>query len=179
MCGERGERAASTLSNERYRMEAEVMPYFRDLDVREITYDVIDGFLERLSDRGLSAATLKLHLSTVRKVLVHAHQRNYISHLPALPTIESDDNPRGHFTREEFKHLMRTAVRMEAERHTVRYAGDTAARTVVTSHAACAKTVQFGKQPPWLGLTLPPGQRPSCVFMARRQCLDGIVWAVT
>ncbi len=131
----RGERAASTLVNERYRMEADVMPYFRDLDVREITYDVIDRFLERLSDRGLSAATLKLHLSTVRKVLVHAHQRNYISHLPALPSIESDDNPRGHFTREEFQQLMRRVTTMAGQRHTVRYTGDTTTRTVVITSA--------------------------------------------
>ena len=105
----RGELSASLNVNEQSRLRVHMLPYFRAYDVGEIDYTVIEAYLNKLTEAGLKVATLKLHLSLVRKVLKHAHRKQLIPHLPAVPKLTTEDDPRGYFNSWEYTKLQSNA----------------------------------------------------------------------
>lgn len=130
----RGERSESMYKNEQYRLDKDILPFFRAYDVGEVSYALLEKFVAKLHERDLAPATLKLHISTVSKVLKHAHKRNLIPHLPAFPTIELHDSPRGHFDSPQYQKLLQTTKRLIGTTFQLRAGKDDAARKVTVTH---------------------------------------------
>ena len=101
----RGEISATLNANESSRLQKHLLPYFRQYDVTQIDYFLIETYLNQLSSNGLKPATVKLHESLLRKILKHAHRKQIISHLPAFPSMPTVDAPRAYFTSPQYSKL--------------------------------------------------------------------------
>ena len=75
----------SQFNNDKYRIENDLLPYFAELDVSEITYLNISNFLNLLSDKGYKVNSQKKYLTLIRNILNLAVKDNIISKLPRFP----------------------------------------------------------------------------------------------
>ena len=101
----RGEVSAALNVNEKSRLQKHMLPFFREYDVTQIDYFLIETYLSILSDEGLKPATVKLHESQLRKILKHAHRKKIIDHLPAFPSMPTADAPRAYFNSSQYSKL--------------------------------------------------------------------------
>jgi hypothetical protein len=106
----RGERDGRLLSEDRKKLDRDILPYFGTKAVADITSENLDDYIDQISsDRKLSPSTLNKHLVVIRKVLNEARRRGYLRALPPIPTIKRRDNPRSYFTEKEYRKLWQTA----------------------------------------------------------------------
>jgi len=103
---EREERSESILTNENYVYTNGVKEHFGLMSVAEIKYRHIDDYVKKLSSRDLSSASIKIHLSFIRKVLKQAMKIDVLTHLPLFPTVSLKQKVRGWFSPEEYKRLL-------------------------------------------------------------------------
>ena len=101
----RGEISATLNANESSRLQKHLLPFFRQYDVTQIDYYLVETYLNQLSESGLKPATVKLHHSLLRKILKHAHRKQIISHLPAFPSMPTVDAPRAYFNSTQYSKL--------------------------------------------------------------------------
>jgi hypothetical protein len=87
------------------KLEKDVLPYFRTMDVGKITKQTLNEYLASLNERKLSKSTRNKHLIVIRKVLSHAYDAGSLKALPSFPTIGQDANPRGFFDAKEYRRL--------------------------------------------------------------------------
>jgi integrase len=118
----RGEVTAATQENDHNRLRRDILPYFGSLDIKSVDYNVIDAYLNQLSQqtgrgrRGVLAnASLQLHLTQIGKILRFAHRRGLIDAVPALPTLRKQDRSRDYFTPDEVSRLLATARTMQGD----------------------------------------------------------------
>ncbi|MDX1718409.1 MAG: phage integrase SAM-like domain-containing protein, partial [Anderseniella sp.] len=106
----RKERDVRLLSEDRKKLNKDLLPFFGTKAVADITSELIDDYLDHLSrDRKLSPSTLNKHLVVIRKVLNEARRRGFLKSIPPIPTVKRKDNPRPYFSFEECKKLWKTA----------------------------------------------------------------------
>lgn len=118
----RGERDDRLISEDRRKLEKDVLPHFGMMAVADITTETLDDYIDHISrDRKLSPSTLSKHLVVVRKVLNEARRRGFLKSLPPFPTVKRKDNPRPYFTDSEYRKLWQTASRLAKEGLKVRY----------------------------------------------------------
>jgi site-specific recombinase XerD len=67
------------------------------------------NWLEAKRSRPLSSSTKSKHLVVIRKVLRLAYEAGVIAAIPPMPRIARRDNPRNHFSEEEYENLFFTA----------------------------------------------------------------------
>jgi hypothetical protein len=119
---DRGERDDRFISEDRYKLAKDILPYFGTMAVADITAQTLDDYIDRISrERKLSPATLSRHLVVIRKVLKEAQRRGYLKALPLVPTIRRRDNPRPYFTDSEYRRLWRMAAKLAKKDLKVRY----------------------------------------------------------
>lgn len=116
----RGEMTAMMQQNDRYRYNKEVRPFFKDYDLKNIDYFLIEKFINKLSADKLTAPTISSYLGFVRKTLGYAQRRGYIEVVPQFPKIKKVDKARGWFTISEYKKLYDTAQRLSGETWEIR-----------------------------------------------------------
>lgn len=106
----RDERDKRLLSEDRKKLNKDVLPYFGAKAVADITTEIIDDYVDHLSrERKLSPSTLNKHLVVIRKVLNEARRRGFLRSMPQIPTVKKKDNPRPYFSDDEYRKLWRTA----------------------------------------------------------------------
>ena len=89
------------------KLIADVLPVLGSYSVRKIDYNTVDHFIDDLiSDRDLSASSLKKYVVLIRKVLKEAERDQVIVGVPSLPSIKSTQNPRPWFTPDQYKRLL-------------------------------------------------------------------------
>ncbi len=116
----RGEMSAMMQQNDRYRYSKEVRPFFKDYDLKNIDYFLIEKFINKLSADKLTAPTISSYLGFVRKTLGYAQRRGYIEVVPQFPRVKKVDKARGWFTLSEYKKLYDTAQRLSGETWEIR-----------------------------------------------------------
>jgi hypothetical protein len=99
------------------KLDKDVLPFFRTMDVNKITKQTINEYLASLNNRQLSKSTRNKHLIVIRKVLRQAYDGGSLKVLPSFPTIGQDANPRGFFDAKEYKTLRDTAKRYVREKY--------------------------------------------------------------
>jgi len=112
----RGEFAAANIPIFLNRMHNSILPYFGDMPMDQITYRQLTDFMEKMSNRNLSATTVHQHMVAIRKVFAHAHGNNIIQSVPKFPVIKVADKPRGSFSLTEYRDLVRLARQKVGER---------------------------------------------------------------
>lgn len=105
---ERGERKQSLVKDLEYILKSDLMPFFKNDNVKNINYDRISAYVKRLQDRKAGSNTIKNHFIFLRKVLKQAWKLGLIDKLPIFPTISTQDNPREWFSSEQYAHLRKT-----------------------------------------------------------------------
>ncbi len=105
----RGEFSAGSLRILQNRLARTIMPFFGEMHVKSIGYAEMGDFVASMSRTGLSSTTIQQHLVAARKVLNYALTRDIIASIPTSPSIKITNKPRGSFSLEEYKQLVRTA----------------------------------------------------------------------
>ncbi|MGB5216079.1 MAG: phage integrase SAM-like domain-containing protein [Anderseniella sp.] len=106
----REERDGRLLSEDRKKLNKDILPFFGQKAVADITSQMIDDYVDQLSrERKLSPSTLNKHLVVIRKVLNEAKRREFLQSIPSISTVKRKDNPRPYFTFKEYRKLWETA----------------------------------------------------------------------
>ena len=106
---QRGEFSEAGLRILQNRLHKTILPFFGDLDIRQIGYAQLSDFVGQLSKQGLTSTTIQQHLVATRKVLKHAYTLGVIPNVPSTPAIKVTSKPRGSFSLDEYMQLVRTA----------------------------------------------------------------------
>lgn len=102
---DRGERNPKLNVNDEQKLRKDLLPFFKDFHVREITYKHINDYVTGLAKRGLKSATIKVHLNLIHKILVLASREGLLDKLPVMPKVKTVDSPRGWFSEQEYEFL--------------------------------------------------------------------------
>ena len=103
----RGNLSQDMFNEDKRKLDKDVLPYLGSYSVRKVDYNLVDRFIDDLiSERDLSASTLKKYVILIRKVLKEAERDGVITGVPSLPSIKSSDNPRPWFTPKQYKQLL-------------------------------------------------------------------------
>ena len=101
----RGERNEKLNINDKQKLELDILPFFKGFNVKDVSYQHINAYLAKLSERNLKPATLKIHLNLLHKILILAQRENLVDRLPTMPKVKLQDSPRGWFSQDQYKQL--------------------------------------------------------------------------
>jgi Phage integrase SAM-like domain len=92
-----------------YVYERHIKPYFQNKDIKKINADALEHFKMYLIEQGLSKNTQKVYFNLVSKLLKEAVKKDYITHVPILPRVRLEDEPRGYFDSGDYTRLWNAA----------------------------------------------------------------------
>ena len=107
---ERGERSSRYNDDDKQKLQADILPFFKGMDIRNITYKHIDNFIQKLSSRNLKPTTLKKFTIFIHKIFTYAEREGLVERIPTMPSIKQKDSPRGWFNDVEYKMLRTVTV---------------------------------------------------------------------
>lgn len=107
----RGELTKITFDNHNYRFEKSILPFFRNIEVKEIDYFMLEKYLNEISKSNLSSSTISTYLGLIRKVLSYASKRRLIVSIPEFPRLSVKQVPRGWFNTSEYRKIWSAAGR--------------------------------------------------------------------
>lgn len=117
----RGERNEKLNVNDEQKLRKDLLPFFQDIHVRDITFKHINDYVTKLAGRGLKPATIKVHLNLIHKILVLASREGLLDRMPVMPKVKSVDSPRGWFNEDEYEVLKKTASDIAFSKKKVTY----------------------------------------------------------
>lgn len=106
---QRGELSKTTLSNHTSRLRQYWLPLLRDKPIQEITHYDIAQAVSVLSQRGIRPISLLQYLQSLRLVFRLAYSDQLIERIPEFPRVKKESVPRGGFTLNEYRRLVRQA----------------------------------------------------------------------
>ena len=113
---ERGDLSRAAVGILRNRLQAHVLPYFRDIPPSQVEPSVMDAFVERLTEAGLSTTTMSQYLVVVRKLLRLAVRQRLLREIPEMPQVRVVHRPRAMLNLSEYAAVVRTANRLVRKR---------------------------------------------------------------
>jgi hypothetical protein len=105
--------------NDKYMLDAKILPELRGRHVKDVSFDVLDQFVIRLSAEKLDPSTIQRYMGIINKVLQYAANRNAIDTLPRFPKIKKQDKPRAWFNLSEYKQLYTRAKALVGTEHVI------------------------------------------------------------
>lgn len=117
---ERGERSPKMNINDKQKLEKDILPFFKGMNVKDVTYKHLDNYITQLRQRKLKPPTIKSHLSLIHKILSLSQRENLIDRLPSFPKVKRKDSPRGWFNNDEYKLLLKTVKQCIDEKTIIR-----------------------------------------------------------
>lgn len=114
---DRNEITADAHRNDKYMLDAKILPELRGRHIKDVTFEILDQFVVRLSAEKLDSSTIQRYLGIIKKVLQYAANRNAIDTLPRLPKIRKQDKPRAWFNQSEYESLYRRARSLIGTEH--------------------------------------------------------------
>ena len=81
------------------------------LDIRRINFQNLQDFVDDMTDRDLSSATIKMILVLVSKTFKAAQQTGVIDHAPIMPKVSIKAGVRGWFSLKEYQVLLAECLR--------------------------------------------------------------------
>lgn len=113
---ERGERSSKLNVNDKQKLEKDILPYFKGMNVKDVTFKHLDNYITTLRQRNLKPPTINNHLSLIHKILTLSQRENLIDRLPTFPKVKRKDSPRGWFNNDEYKLLLKTTKEVIQEK---------------------------------------------------------------
>jgi hypothetical protein len=117
---ERGERSSKLNVNDKQKLEKDILPYFKGMNVKDVTFKHLDNYITTLRQRNLKPPTINSHLSLIHKILSLSQRENLIDRLPTFPRVKRKDSPRGWFNNDEYKLLLKTTKQIIQDKTIVR-----------------------------------------------------------
>ncbi len=108
----RGDLSRAAVGILRNRLQAHVMPYFRDIAPSQTDTGVLEGFVQRLTQAGLSTTTMSQYLVVVRKLLRLAVRQKLLREVPEMPQVRVIHRPRAMLTLAEYRAVVAAANRL-------------------------------------------------------------------
>ena len=108
----RGELSKASLGILRNRLDAHVLPHFRDIRPSQIKARDLDAFVQRLTAQNMSTTTISQYLVIVRKLLKLARKQELIRDLPEMPQVKITNRPRAMLTVSEYRRVVQAALRL-------------------------------------------------------------------
>ncbi|MEY2622002.1 MAG: Primosomal protein 1 [Pseudomonadota bacterium] len=100
------------------RLQGYIHDYFSSQALHAIDAQVMEGFVQFLTDRGLSSPTIKGYLAVCLKLLRFLHRKHILPQMPLLPPVKAQHKPRGAFTLTEYKAIVRRARELQGQHYT-------------------------------------------------------------
>lgn len=106
--------------DDRNRFKKELVPFFGNLDIAEVTNAKIMEFLKKLKNRGLKPPTIKHYLLVLRKIMRYAADNRIIDYMPNFPRLQGSKSltKRDFLELDEYKRLCSVADEL-AKGHTL------------------------------------------------------------
>ena len=117
---ESGQRSDKLNLNDEQKLNKEILPFFKNVNVKDITYKKLSAFADTLHERNLKEPTIKNYLNLIHKILLLAQRENLLPQIPQFPKIKRVDNPRGWFTTEQYNHLKKITAKLIKNKTVVR-----------------------------------------------------------
>ncbi|MDN7930699.1 hypothetical protein QZM52_05260 [Burkholderia metallica] len=117
---DRKEITEDTHRNDKYMLDAKILPELRSRHIKDVTFEILDQFVIKLSAEKLDPSTIQRYIGIVSKVLQYAVNRTAIDTLPRLPKISKQDKPRARFNLSEYKRLHQRAKALVGTEHVVK-----------------------------------------------------------
>jgi integrase len=114
----RGDLSAASIGIMRNRLDAHVLPFFRFVQPSQTTVDVLEKFVHRLQEAGMSNTTVSQYLVVVRKLLKLAIRHGVLAQMPEWPSVRVVNRPRAMLSLREYAVMVRTAHRLSREAST-------------------------------------------------------------
>lgn len=109
----RGERSESILTNDLSMFNRYCEKPLGTLDIRKINYNILQQFVDELSEKGLASSSIKRILVLVSKALKMAARDEVIQSIPLFPEVRLKQKPRGWFSKAEYKRLLEECIKHE------------------------------------------------------------------
>lgn len=120
-----------TYSNTDYRLKKFILPHLGHRDIRSITYNDLEELLGVLSRQGIKGSTISGYMKIARSVFVYAFKSNHVASLPHFPTVTSEHDARGYFTKEEYHKLLARARELIGKRFEYRKLKDASGKELL------------------------------------------------
>jgi integrase len=111
----RGELSAASVGILRNRLDAHVLPFFKYIPPSQVTPAMMDAFVKRLTDCGMSSTTISQYFVVVRKLLKLAIRHGFLNELPEMPQVKVANRPRSMLNLQEYAAVVRTAFRLSRQ----------------------------------------------------------------
>lgn len=125
---DRGERKQSVVDDSKYTYKADLLGFFGNKHVKNITYETLNDYVAHLrksrqdnDKEPIKSKTLKNHFIVLSKILRHAHKLGLIDKLPIFPTISQQDNPREWFSEPQYERLVKAVDQLIKDKTIVRF----------------------------------------------------------
>jgi hypothetical protein len=103
----RGNIVPMMIKEDQRKLDKDILPVMGEISVTKVDYNLVDNFIDQLiTEKELSASSLKKYVILIRQVLKEAERDGTITGVPALPTVKSEENPRPWFTPEQYRKLL-------------------------------------------------------------------------
>ena len=117
---ERGERNNKINVNDKSKLDKDILPYFKGMNVKDVTYKHLDAFVSKLSERNLKPSTINNHLNLIHKILSLSLRENLLDRIPQFPRVKREDSPRGWFNKDEYTLLRKKTSEVIKEKKNLR-----------------------------------------------------------
>jgi len=104
-------------NDDRIRFNKELVPFFAEKDVGEITNADIGALAKQMQQKGKSPATVNQYLIVLRKILKYAADNRLIQTVPNFPKVKGKGGmtKRDYFEQKEYEALVKTIEKMAEE----------------------------------------------------------------
>lgn len=109
---QRKELNANYVLTEKNIIQKYVKEFLGQYDLPDIDYSILEKFKTFLYTKNLAKNSIKTHFIAVKKIFNYAEKTKIISKSPLFPKLETEDNPRGYFTVQEYDLLCETAKKL-------------------------------------------------------------------
>jgi integrase len=109
---DRAELSAASLGILRNRLDAHVLPFFRYIPPPEVTTDLLEDFVARLTKAGLSSNTISQYQVVLRKLLKLAVRQGLLREVPEMPVVRVVNRPRSMLMLKDYMLMIRTARKL-------------------------------------------------------------------
>jgi integrase len=100
-----GDRAQSLVDDAEYMHKKDLLPFFKNDQIKSINHKRLLEFVASLRERNLSGRTIKNYLIILNKMLKHAYNTNVIDKIPLMPAIAVKTNTRDWLDENQYEYL--------------------------------------------------------------------------
>jgi len=109
-----GEITHQTFEMLKCRLNGHLLAYFSEEDVKNISHRKLSAFITYLQGQDIGAVTINQYLGLLKRVLYVGVMDGVVDQLPIFPKIKSKSIPRGSFSVDEYRNLLRISKQLSS-----------------------------------------------------------------